>query len=64
MSYPVAHWHDSPGDDVMVLSAPISDILGCFYKPKSLCPRVVIVLSLCKRRRATWGLGANGRNAI
>jgi hypothetical protein len=28
--YPVAHWHDSLGDDVMVFSAPISDIATVF----------------------------------
>jgi len=35
---PVAHWHDSLGDDVMVFSAPISDI------PSGITRLVVVVL--------------------
>jgi hypothetical protein len=54
MSYPVAHCHDSPGDDVMVFSTPRSDIPAAFTSLKV----VILVSLLCrhyaKRRRATW----------
>lgn len=64
ISYPVAHCHDSPGDDVMVFSAPRSDIPAAFTGLKV----VILVSLLCrhyaKTSQSNLGLGTDSRNAI